>query len=95
MLIEQCLDVNHVVPGGFGTGDAVIVAEPVLHIIDLKCGQGVLVETEHNPQLMLYGLGALKAFGSLYDISEVAVRTFQARRANISALTIPVELYEA
>lgn len=36
VLIEQRLDFSHVVPGGFGTGDAVIIAEPCLHIIDLK-----------------------------------------------------------
>lgn len=40
VLIEQRLDFFHVVPGGFGTGDCVIIAEPVLRIIDLKYGQG-------------------------------------------------------
>ena len=79
VLIEQRLDFSHVVPGGFGTGDCVIIAEPTLQIIDLKYGQGVMVEAEHNPQLMLYALGALEAFGSLYDISEVAVTIFQPR----------------
>lgn len=95
VLIEQRLDFSHVVPGGFGTGDCVIIAEPVLHIIDLKYGQWVLVEAEHNPQLMLYALGALEAFGSLYDISEVAVMIFQPRRSNVSRWTIPVAELEA
>ncbi len=90
VLIEQRLDFSHVVPGGFGTGDCVIIAEPVLHIIDLKYGQGVMVEAEHNPQLMLYALGAVEAFGSLYDITEVAVTIFQPRRSNVSTWTIPV-----
>jgi hypothetical protein len=90
VLIEQRLDFSHVVPGGFGTGDAVIIAEPVLHIIDLKYGQGVLVEAERNPQLMLYALGALHAFGSLYDIDEVAVTIYQPRRANISTWHVTV-----
>ncbi|WP_034652394.1 DUF2800 domain-containing protein, partial [Corynebacterium vitaeruminis] len=57
VLIEQRLDFSHVVPGGFGTGDCVIIAEPTLQIIDLKYGQGVMVEAEENPQLMLYALG--------------------------------------
>ena len=95
VLIEQRLDFSHVVPGGFGTGDCVIIAEPVLHIIDLKYGQGVMVEAEHNPQLMLYALGALNAFGSLYDITEVAVTIFQPRRSNVSTWTIPVAELEA
>lgn len=90
VLIEQRLDFSHVVPGGFGTGDCVIIAEPTLQIIDLKYGQGVMVEAENNPQLMLYALGALHAFGSLYDITEVAVTIYQPRRANVSTWTIPV-----
>lgn len=90
VLIEQRLDFSHVVQGGFGTGDCVIIAEPTLQIIDLKYGQGVMVEAEHNPQLMLYALGAVEAFGSLYDITEVAVTIYQPRRSNISTWTIPV-----
>lgn len=88
VLIEQRLDLSHVVPGGFGTGDCVIIAEPTLQIIDLKYGQGVLVEALNNPQLMLYALGALHAFGSMYDIAEVAVTIFPPRRSNVSTRTI-------
>lgn len=95
VLIEQRLDFSHVVPGGFGTGDCVIIAEPILQIIDLKYGQGVLVEAEHNPQLMLYALGALEAFGSLYEIDEVAVTIYQPRRANISTWRVSVTELEA
>lgn len=90
VLIEQRLDFSHVVPGGFGTGDCVIIAEPALEVIDFKYGQGVLVEAEKNPQLMLYALGALEAFGALYDIREVTLTIYQPRRANISTWTLPV-----
>ncbi|MGK2309291.1 DUF2800 domain-containing protein [Cutibacterium sp. V970] len=83
VLIEQRLDSSHVVPGGFGTGDCVIIAEPKLQIIDLKYGQGVLVEAERNPQLMLYALGALRTFRDLYDIEQVAVTIYQPRRGNV------------
>lgn len=83
VLIEQRLDFSHIVPGGFGTGDCVIIAEPKLQIIDLKYGQGVLVEAAHNPQLMLYALGAIHAFGDLYDIETVAVTIYQPRRGNV------------
>ena len=61
------------VPEGFGTGDCVIVADKALHIIDFKYGQGVLVSAENNPQMMLYALGALKAFDSLYHIGSVSM----------------------
>ncbi|KDS93897.1 DUF2800 domain-containing protein [Dermabacter hominis] len=90
VLIEQRLDFSHIVPGGFGTGDCVIIAEPTLQIIDLKYGQGVLVEAERNPQLMLYALGALHAFGDLYDIERVAVTIYQPRRANVDTWDISV-----
>lgn len=90
VLIEQRLDYSYLVPGGFGTGDCVIIAEPLLQIIDLKYGQGVLVEAERNPQLMLYALGALHAFDALYEISEVAVTIFQPRRSNVDTWTVSV-----
>ena len=71
--IEQRLDFSCYVPDGFGTGDCVIVGDKTLHIIDFKYGQGVLVEAERNPQMMLYALGALRIFDSLYDIEDVSM----------------------
>lgn len=95
VLIEQHLDFSHIVPDGFGTADCVIIAEPNLSVIDLKYGAGVLVEAEGNPQLMLYALGALQAFGLLYNISKIAVTIYQPRRANVSTWEVSVtELQE-
>ena len=91
VLIEQRLDFSCWVPEGFGTGDCLIVADKLLHIIDFKYGQGVLVEAEGNPQMMLYALGALRLFDSLYDISEVSMSIYQPRRENVSTWTISVE----
>ena len=88
--IEQRLDFSCYVPDGFGTGDCVIISDQTLHIIDFKYGVGVLVEAEHNPQMMLYALGALHVYDSLYDIEEVAMTVYQPRRENISTWTIPV-----
>lgn len=44
--IEQKLDYSKWVKNGFGTGDCVIVADGVLHIIDFKYGVGVLVSAK-------------------------------------------------
>ncbi|MEW6866883.1 DUF2800 domain-containing protein [Trueperella pyogenes] len=88
VFVEQRLDYSTYAPGGFGTGDCVIVAEPTLHIIDLKYGMGVQVSAGDNPQLKLYGLGALAAFGALYDITEVRLSIFQPRRGNVETWTI-------
>ena len=88
LLIEQRLDFSCWVPDGFGTGDALIVADDELHIIDLKYGQGIVVEAEHNPQMMLYALGALNIFDGLYDIRTVSMTIYQPRRANVSTFTL-------
>ncbi len=91
VLIEHRLDFSCWVPEGFGTGDCLIVADKLLHIIDFKYGQGVLVEAEENPQMMLYALGALRLFDSLYDITEVNMSIYQPRRENVSTWTISVD----
>lgn len=93
--IEQRLDFSCYVPEGFGTGDCVIIADHTLHIIDFKYGQGVLVEAENNPQIMLYALGVLCAYDALYDVDEVAMTIYQPRRENISTWTISVDALKA
>lgn len=91
VLIEQRLDCTRYVPEGFGTGDCIIVSDERLHIVDFKYGTGILVEAEENPQMMIYALGALEMFDSLYDIKEVAMTIFQPRRENVSTWTISAE----
>ena len=91
VLIEQKLDFSCYVPDGFGTGDCLIVADKVLHIIDFKYGMGVLVDAYENPQMMLYALGALRIFDSLYDIETVSMSIYQPRRENVSTYTISVK----
>ena len=78
------LDLSAYIPHGFGTSDCIIVSDNRMHVIDLKYGQGVLVESEENPQMMLYALGALDLFGDLYNFEEVSLTIFQPRRDNIS-----------
>ena len=91
VLIEQRLDFSKYVPDGFGTGDCIIISDKTLHIIDLKYGMGILVSAERNSQMMLYSLGALEIYDSLYDIDEVSMSVFQPRRENVSTWTIPAD----
>ena len=91
ILIEQRLDLTCYVPDSFGTGDCLIVADHLLHVVDFKYGQGVLVDAEENPQMMLYALGALRLFEGLYDIDTVAMTVYQPRRDNVSTWTTTVE----
>lgn len=94
VLVEQRLDLGNWVPDSFGTADCLIIGSGVLHVIDLKFGQGVLVSAERNPQLSIYALGALDAFGFLYDITEVRLSIYQPRRENVETWVVSVsDLY--
>ena len=84
VFIEQRLDFSCYVPEGFGTGDALVVSRGRIHIIDLKFGQGLLVDSEENPQMMLYALAALKQYEEQYQIKKVKLTIFQPRRENVS-----------
>lgn len=77
--IEQKLDFSNVVPEGYGTGDCVILTPKELHIIDLKYGLGVPVSAIDNPQLKLYGIGAINQYDELYDFEKVILHIAQVR----------------
>nr|WP_231699274.1 DUF2800 domain-containing protein [Corynebacterium lujinxingii] len=82
--IEERLDFSHIVPDGFGTGDALILGGDTLTIVDLKYGKGVEVSAVGNPQMRLYALGALATYGMIYDIEKVRMVIFQPRIGNVS-----------
>lgn len=89
VLLEQRLDFSRWVPGGFGTGDCVVVYPGGIVVIDLKYGAGVLVKD--TGQLRLYALGAYARYAELYDPVEVTVTIVQPRKDNIKTETISVE----
>lgn len=91
VLFEQRLDFFEYVPEGFGTGDVVIVADDMVHVIDLKYGKGVGVSAMDNPQLRLYGLGAYLEHSMLYDIQRVRMTIIQPRLENISSEELTAE----
>lgn len=82
--VEKKVDYSHIAPEGFGTADCIMITGETLHIIDFKYGKGVKVEAEHNPQMMLYALGAIKEYGIFYDIQNVKMSIVQPRIDNIS-----------
>ncbi|WP_298595165.1 DUF2800 domain-containing protein [uncultured Mitsuokella sp.] len=89
VLIEHRVDFSRWVKQGFGTADALVIADGTLRIIDLKYGTGIPVSAENNPQLKCYGLGALELFDDIYDIDTVALTIYQPRRQNVSEWQIP------
>src|SRR5699024_8830876 len=88
LFIEQKLDFSPWVPEGFGTGDVIIIAGDTIEVIDLKYGKGVPVSAENNSQMRLYGLGAYKNFGLLYEIKNVTMTIVQPRLDSISSETL-------
>ena len=91
MEIEQKLDLTEYIPESFGTADCVIINDDIMEVIDLKYGKGVPVYAEYNKQLMLYGLGALRKFDTMYDIEEVRLTIVQPRINNISSWQISAD----
>ena len=89
--VEQKLDFSEWVPGGFGTGDFVIIADGTMEICDLKYGKGVPVSAKDNSQMRLYALGAISEFSFLYDIDKVKMTIIQPRLDSISSDEVTVD----
>lgn len=84
VLLEQRVDFSSWVPGGFGTADCIILSGNQMDVVDYKYGQGVAVSAESNPQMMLYGLGAMNDYGFIYSVDTVRLHIFQPRLGNVS-----------
>lgn len=89
--IEQKVDLREFVPESFGTADCIIINDNVMEVIDLKYGKGVPVYAQHNKQGMLYALGALRKYDTLYNIEVVKITIVQPRINNISTWEISVD----
>lgn len=95
LMIEEKLDLTKYIGNGFGTGDALIIADKTLKVIDLKYGKGIRVNPENNSQLMLYGLGALEKVEIFYDIDTVELMVVQPRLDHFAKWTISVDELKA
>lgn len=86
--LEQSVDFSDHVPDGYGTADCLMIGRALdyegdlLQIVDFKYGKGVPVTADHNPQLMLYALGALESYGAIYDVRTVRMTVVQPRLAD-------------
>lgn len=91
VIIEKRVDFSVYVPEGFGTADCLILAGDTLHVIDYKHGKGVVVDADHNPQMMLYALGAMHDYSLLYSFKTIKMAIVQPRVNNISEFEISSE----
>ncbi len=88
LLLEQRVPTG--VPDSWGTSDAALVSPTFLEIVDFKYGLGVRVEAQGNPQLRLYGVGALEAFGDLLgEVHTVRCTVFQPRLDHVDSEELP------
>lgn len=78
MFLERKVDITDYAPDSFGSVDVALVSDKTIHIIDLKYGAGVKVTADHNEQMMLYALGALKAAAS-QKIANIRMTIAQVR----------------
>lgn len=83
--IEQRMDMSALVPGVFGTGDAIAYAEkhPVsgkrrVTIADLKFGKGVAVDAADNVQMLTYAVGVTQRYHNR-GVDEVELVIVQPR----------------
>lgn len=64
----------------WGTADVIIARGEELIVVDFKYGRGVEVDAKQNPQMSLYGLGALQAYqGLVADFTRVRMAISQPR----------------
>lgn len=81
-----------------GSGDCIALPsedEKVLDIVDLKYGDGIWVDPDENPQVRIYGLGALQEMadsdGNLPDIERINYHIVQPRLGGIKTWSETVE----
>lgn len=91
ILTEKKVDFSQYVPEGFGTADCLILAGDTLRVVDYKHGKGVVVDADHNPQMMLYALGAMSELSLLYRFKFVHMTIVQPRVNNISEFTMTAD----
>lgn len=82
----------------FGTADFICYDEKanILHVVDLKYGQGIKVRARGNVQLLFYALGALRHLEKVHELSgavaTVAITIYQPRNEGAEG---PVERWDA
>ena len=93
VLVEQKVAFPAWVPGGFGTADALILADDMLYVTDFKYGVGCLVtaageDGTGNTQLKCYALGAIDTFRDTHDFRRIRLSVFQPRRDNVDSFDL-------
>lgn len=86
--IEKKVDYSNWVPEGFGTSDCILIRGNEMHVVDYKNGTGVAVSAIDNPQMKLYALGAMQAYGYIFPIEKITLHIVQPNRSIHSEWTL-------
>lgn len=97
MMVEERVEYDAWVPGGFGTADDIRFNEGMCYLTDLKFGQGVKVfirdpvSKQLNRQMLGYALGVFQQFGHLFDIDCFQLNICQPRLDHIDEETVSLK----
>ena len=88
--LEQQVDASQWAPDCWGTADCILAGSGKLCVIDYKNGV-TPVAVEHNPQLMIYALGALSTFGIILgdSIKQVSLTIVQPNNGGVKTWELP------
>lgn len=91
LMVEQPLRIGFITgeDDATGTGDAVIINEPVLEIHDLKYGYSYV--PADSEQLLMYASAAVRQFSTVADIERVVCAIHQPRIGSFPRFEISVE----
>lgn len=91
--LETRVNFSDCVPDGFGTADCIMISGDTIVVIDYKNGAGVPVEAEENPQMMLYALGALQIYATIFgdSIRKVVLKIVQPNAGGTKGWETTVE----
>lgn len=97
LFVEERLSLTHLTgeEGAGGTADTVILTDDEIIIVDLKYGQGLKVDAEHNTQLMIYGLAALEEYSLIGDFKQVRLIISQPRLHHVSEWVADIDTLTA
>ena len=92
--LETRVNFSDYVEDGFGTADCIMIGGDTIVIIDYKNGAGVPVESEDNPQMKLYTLGALQVFAPIFgdSVKRVVLKIVQPNAGGTKSWETTVDL---
>ena len=90
--LETKVDASQWAPDCWGTADCILAGSGKLCVVDYKNGV-TPVAVEHNPQLMIYALGAISTFGIILgdSIKQVSLTIVQPNAGGVKTWELSIE----